>query len=343
MFLKGFRSNDDLSFPYPFQGTFEEGDDVLGANSTPPSSPQAVVSKKADPFPTPPPLPEQTADKTQVVAQNKIWAFVCDIVRSTGDFLCGIFKSRIFRALAVAGLGVLATFFLLTPPGWVVTALGAAGVFVAVMLAQIASDRGASRISFELGHIKRMFKSRNYDEILIPLPNGNLQMSGIYLGALPNRLTRFLEGFKGKICAVLSINSAWEREPLGLSNPYKEADLKKLNIDYLPINVEDHEYLSFEELDQAAEFIHKQLTDPKNKGKKVYVHCKAGQSRSALAVAAYLIKFKGMTADEASACIKQSRPCSRIDQKLDPKTNKHGKEIPGLRAYADKIRPPASN
>ena len=43
-------------------------------------------------------------------------------------------------------------------------------------------------------------------------------------------------------------------------------------------------------------------------GKKIYVHCKNGHGRAPTLVAAYLIKTKGMTTDEAVAFIKERRP-----------------------------------
>jgi len=48
-------------------------------------------------------------------------------------------------------------------------------------------------------------------------------------------------------------------------------------------------------------------------GKKVYVHCKNGHARSPSLVAAYLVKFGGMTLDNAYKLIKEKRPESHIE------------------------------
>jgi len=43
-------------------------------------------------------------------------------------------------------------------------------------------------------------------------------------------------------------------------------------------------------------------------GKKVYVHCKNGHGRAPTLVAAYIMRTKGLTTDEAIAFIKERRP-----------------------------------
>src|SRR5690606_36549992 len=49
----------------------------------------------------------------------------------------------------------------------------------------------------------------------------------------------------------------------------------------------------------------------------VYVHCKAGQGRSAMVYAAELIQNYGMSAERARDTIFQSRPTSTIAKKLE--------------------------
>jgi protein-tyrosine phosphatase len=48
-------------------------------------------------------------------------------------------------------------------------------------------------------------------------------------------------------------------------------------------------------------------------GKVVYVHCKNGHARSPSMVAAYLVKYGGMSLDDALKLIKEKRPESHIE------------------------------
>ena len=48
-------------------------------------------------------------------------------------------------------------------------------------------------------------------------------------------------------------------------------------------------------------------------GKMIYVHCKAGHGRSPTLVAAYFIRYKGMTVDEAISYIRSQRPAVHLE------------------------------
>jgi membrane-associated phospholipid phosphatase len=67
-----------------------------------------------------------------------------------------------------------------------------------------------------------------------------------------------------------------------------------LKLEYLNIPLRDLTAPSFEEMSLAADFIHRHA------GSGVYVHCKAGYSRSVAAVGAYLLK-SGLAPDAAAA------------------------------------------
>lgn len=49
-------------------------------------------------------------------------------------------------------------------------------------------------------------------------------------------------------------------------------------------------------------------------GKKVYVHCRNGHGRSPALVAAYLMRYKGMSLEEAGKTIKLKRPESHLEK-----------------------------
>ena len=69
------------------------------------------------------------------------------------------------------------------------------------------------------------------------------------------------------------------------------------------INDDQHAVLT-PHLDRATEFIRTRLQDG-----HVVVHCHAGKSRSVALTAAFLMRFKGKTLDQALAHIKRHRPC----------------------------------
>lgn len=66
------------------------------------------------------------------------------------------------------------------------------------------------------------------------------------------------------------------------------------------IRTPDMGIINVEKLDEAADAIHETTG-------KVYVHCKSGVSRSAMAVIAYLIKYKGMSPRKAYQHVKNKR------------------------------------
>jgi hypothetical protein len=61
------------------------------------------------------------------------------------------------------------------------------------------------------------------------------------------------------------------------------------------------------------------INDVITKGNPVYVHCLLGHGRSALVVAAYLIKYHGMAVDAAIAHIKSIRPEIKLESKAKKK------------------------
>lgn len=245
--------------------------------------------------------------------------------QTIGDFFAGIGRSRVFRALVITGVAIGGLFALASnPAGWMIAAV-AAGAFVVSMVGCVALDGGFQQTAFELTALQRLMGCRgeNYNEVY-RLPTGER----LFLGALPNRIGGYGEKLVQRhgVKATLSINEPWERAPFGLSQPYTARDWNDLGVTYGEITVFDHTLLSFEQLDQAADFIHANVAKHGN----AYVHCRAGVGRSAMAIAAYLIKHQGKSADEAARIIKAGRPQSTIMKKLADKPEK-GEQ--GLRSY----------
>lgn len=275
------------------------------------------------------PVRDAQDDQVQNVARRSF----CNTLKDVAE---GLWNSKIFRAVVLTAAALVAVFFLVSNPvGWMVsgvlTLVAAKAIFfgggallgTAALLALQCPGGGSEKIKFELGFLKRR---NNFDEII---QVGNYTL---FLGALPNRFANgFAEGEKLiRGGAVLSVNSPWERENRGLSLPYQPGHwTHELYAAYGELDVPDHTLLTPEQLDQAADFIHNQL-----KRGNVYVHCKAGQSRSAAAIAAYLMKYgqedglgQNYSIDAACQLIQQQRPKARIVHK-----------VASLAAYDDLLR-----
>lgn len=90
------------------------------------------------------------------------------------------------------------------------------------------------------------------------------------------------------------------------------------------ISTPDYRPVKGDLIDKGADFIHQEI----RAGRNVYVHCKSGKGRSATMVAAYLIKYRGFSADEAVMLIKSQRSQVSIGKKLFGNHNK------AIQAYA---------
>lgn len=129
----------------------------------------------------------------------------------------------------------------------------------------------------------------------------------VILGALPFRsITPQLQ--KEGVTGVLTMNEEFETRKFVHS---KEEWLSQ-GIDQLRIALPDFiSAPSVEQMEQGITFIEKH----KQSGGCVYVHCKAGRTRSASIVAAYLMKTNKWSPQEAVKFIKSKRPHVAIRQK----------------------------
>ncbi len=82
-----------------------------------------------------------------------------------------------------------------------------------------------------------------------------------------------------------------------------KADYQRLGIEQLWLPTTDFQHPSAEMVERGAEFIEKH----KQQGGCVYVHCKAGRARSATIVLWWLVRFGGMTPEEAQEKLLQIR------------------------------------
>lgn len=122
----------------------------------------------------------------------------------------------------------------------------------------------------------------------------------VILGALPfPYVARKLindEGIKG----VVSMNETYE-----LWLAYDKKKWNKSNVEFLQLATTDiFEVISQEKLEQGVAFI-KKFSDI---NLSVYVHCKAGRTRSATLVGCYLMQKNNWTPDRAIDFMRQKRP-----------------------------------
>ncbi|KAH0945840.1 hypothetical protein HN011_011514 [Eciton burchellii] len=137
----------------------------------------------------------------------------------------------------------------------------------------------------------------------------------VILGALPFRWTTKQLIDEENIKAVVSMNEDYELS--SLSN--MEKDWQKYDVEFLQLSTTDiFEVPRQEKLQSGVNFINKfrnmstrKLGDLDNIGKQsgtVYVHCKAGRTRSATLVACYLMIKNDWTPEQAVDYIRTKRP-----------------------------------
>ncbi|NGX52275.1 MAG: hypothetical protein KR126chlam5_00571 [Candidatus Anoxychlamydiales bacterium] len=137
-------------------------------------------------------------------------------------------------------------------------------------------------------------------------------VSNIYLGAIPlNNKKHIAEFKKEKIKSILSLLEPFEYQKTFFSNPVTAEDWTNTGMKQCKIEALDFEPLSLDQINKAVKFLTKKI----GKGKKVYVHCKAGKGRSVTAVCCYLIAEKNMSAKEAIAFVKGKRPNINLNKK----------------------------
>jgi len=261
---------------------------------------------------------DETRDTVPLLADVKKTKKVSREIFS--DLAIGILKSRIFRSLVIAAIAGILSAAIFNPAGWIV-ALAVILTF-ALSLALQFPNKGWQKFTFEISTIARLMKGKNYNEIFsLDAANG----PRIILGALPNRLS--LDGERlvnaEEIGAVLSVNEDWEKTPTGLSVPYTATDWAELGIagnNYKQITVLDHHPLDEEQFHEVADWIRDRLAD----GKNIYVHCRGGNGRSAMAIASYLIKHQNMSNETATQAVERAertillgRQISTIRKKRD--------------------------
>jgi hypothetical protein len=157
--------------------------------------------------------------------------------------------------------------------------------------------------------------TKRYNQIICSAPHN------LFMGAQPDRFGGFRALFgRNNIRTVISLNSDKERAGNLWMSPPTETVYSKHSVTFVKFTMNDHAPLTTAVLTDAADSIQEglQIGD-------VYVHCKAGQGRSAQAVLAYFIKHEHKTVDQGVSDMKRDRPGITL------KTSKQVSKLKGQR------------
>ncbi|XP_022322285.2 phosphatidylglycerophosphatase and protein-tyrosine phosphatase 1-like isoform X1 [Crassostrea virginica] len=123
----------------------------------------------------------------------------------------------------------------------------------------------------------------------------------VVLGALPLRSWNKILVEEEKIRGIVTLNEDFETE--GITNSTEE--WKSLGVEQLKLPTPDFVASPSQEfINQGVSFILKH----RQQQHSVYVHCKAGRTRSATIVACYLMKVNNWNPQEAVAFVESKRP-----------------------------------
>jgi len=122
----------------------------------------------------------------------------------------------------------------------------------------------------------------------------------VILGAIPSKQLAKNLAKEENVKGVVSLNEDYELQLFA-----QNKDWSGLGVEFLQLRTLDIFCAPTQEnLDRGVEFINRVA----NTGGSVYVHCKAGRTRSATLVACYLIKKYKLSIEEAVEKMKEKRP-----------------------------------
>jgi protein-tyrosine phosphatase len=247
--------------------------------------------------------------------------------------VASVFKRTVSSTLFWTALGDIAAVVFtfeavaILPPGVPILAIGiiASAVFIGIAAIAIVKRKQLFyEISLAYNFINHIISPEKW-------PVYNKITDNLFLGRLPlkNRDDHRIMIDQENIGAVLSVVEYFENHSLGiLSDPVVPEDWATLGIDHRQIETPDFCPLSVQNIERGVNFIEEEI----KKGKKVYVHCKAGRSRSAAIIVSYLIKSKQFnTVEEAINYVKEKRSLISLKQS----------KIDSIKEYAKTISSPS--
>ena len=135
-----------------------------------------------------------------------------------------------------------------------------------------------------------------------------LSGSSILLGTIPTQDEELLELKDAGVRAIVTLNEAWEPQVAGGVG----AACERAGLRHLHLPTPDYSAPSQADIQRAVRFIEEQVAS----GGKVYVHCNAGRGRSAVCVLAYLMKARGLSAEQAYMLVAGERRITKLPTRL---------------------------